>query len=648
MSTRAATFTVTTTAAGGAGSLSNAIIQANAPGTHTIAFNILPTGATVHYLVPPLDGFPLITNDNVTIDGTTQTGWVKNTAAITNCNNAAIKIALDARPPNANFRDMAYVYYGTVDVPPSNPVIDNTAMYGDGGDAGGTGRERGGYDPASGPPTYATGEKAILGIYRATNVTVKGIAFLSDAGDGYGLAIAQDFGGNTAILDRLAYDDGTCRGFHLAGCVFGIDPGTGADALSQNAVAMFRHRDRNGLSAAARRPLSIDATPDNDTVPNGENFVIGVAPGSADPRAEFNVFKCTELAIAAEGIHTRLSGNQFHNPPEFGRSSDDSDNPSILYGTDGDGVNDADEGNLFDNTVLLISQYNTRDKLFVFAGNTFGVTCAGVRTASLNNAVDEFAFSQLTRVRFGSDFNGVSDALEGNKVYDTLMFSFSSSTTESNRAWISMRGNTLVNNSVRPPLGDGSVAFEGENVYTNFMNVPVIPVITALTTTSLSGSCGTPVGAPYTALIVDLYESDPEGGAAGFPQGKTYRGSFVDNGLLDSNPAVGAFTFNITGAGILTGTTNTLTVTYAKGVTITSVSHDPLLCTTTLNYPLGNYTVESATSVLGPWTTAGAATGSSTTIIAQCGDTVFYRLVSTSGSGGGQTSPFADSVVAAP
>src|SRR5439155_9035351 len=109
-------------------------------------------------------------------------------------------IVLDTRT-SANFRDMAYVYYGSQTV--SDPVINNSAMY-VGLDAS---RERGGYDPSqngdTGHSPYAPGEVAILGIYRATNVTIKGLAFLGDgSGSEYAVAVAQDYGLDTAVKDR--------------------------------------------------------------------------------------------------------------------------------------------------------------------------------------------------------------------------------------------------------------------------------------------------------------------------------------------------------------------------------------------------------------------------------------------------------------
>src|SRR4051794_10736829 len=67
----AATFTVTTTNLTGAGSLSQALIDANAnPGPDLITFNVLDSGLTIS----PTNALPAIT-DSVTIDGSTQPGF---------------------------------------------------------------------------------------------------------------------------------------------------------------------------------------------------------------------------------------------------------------------------------------------------------------------------------------------------------------------------------------------------------------------------------------------------------------------------------------------------------------------------------------------------------------------------------------------
>ena len=74
----AGTFTVTNTADSGAGSLRQAITDANAlVGADTINFNI--PGAGVH-TISPASALPAITSP-VTIDGYTQPGTVQNTSA---------------------------------------------------------------------------------------------------------------------------------------------------------------------------------------------------------------------------------------------------------------------------------------------------------------------------------------------------------------------------------------------------------------------------------------------------------------------------------------------------------------------------------------------------------------------------------------
>jgi hypothetical protein len=84
------TFTVTNTSDSGAGSLRQAILDANANiGADAISFNIPGTGV---HTITPVTFLPLIT-DSVTIDGYTQPGSSENTLA--NDDNAVLRIVLD-------------------------------------------------------------------------------------------------------------------------------------------------------------------------------------------------------------------------------------------------------------------------------------------------------------------------------------------------------------------------------------------------------------------------------------------------------------------------------------------------------------------------------------------------------------------------
>jgi len=86
-----ATFTVTTTADSGPGSLRQAILDANAAaGPHTIAFAI--PGAGLHS-IRPASPLPPITISSVTIDGYTQPGASVNTDPF--AENASLRVELD-------------------------------------------------------------------------------------------------------------------------------------------------------------------------------------------------------------------------------------------------------------------------------------------------------------------------------------------------------------------------------------------------------------------------------------------------------------------------------------------------------------------------------------------------------------------------
>jgi hypothetical protein len=645
-----ATVTVTTvdngvSNIGAVGTLYWAITNAS-PGD-TIAFNV--PGAGPHHFLPPPKGFPLVYQKHgLTIDGYTQPGSVSNTAAITATNNALLKIVIDCS--NGNARDMAYVFYGKYPlVTDSDPPIDNTAMFGDGTKTA-TGREQGGYDPdafdiadPNPPSTYAVGEKAALGVYRSRNVTIKGLAFIgTGSGNGiYLLAFAQDFGLDTAIKERYTYDNGTCRGAHVAGCWFGVDPVTGLDAGSKAGITAYRHRDRSGLAATVRRPLAA-TDPDGEGIPNLEGGVIGVAPGSSNPRAEFNVFGADLIGNGSLGLEPcrfRISGNQIMTGTDIGRYSD-TQVPAVIIGTDGDGVNDAEEGNLFVSTLGL---YSTRSKVFAIAGNVFGLNRDGTRVGAAAGdftVVDSFAFDQGTICRFGSDFDGTSDALEGNKVYNGRFAVNVGGGAPSNGSAFSMRRNQLVN-CLTPPIDGSQLTY-----FNKFMDASVTakPVISATSTTStLVGTCSVS-RPPYSRILFDLYVSDPEGDTASDPQGKTYLGTFEDNSGADSNATPGAFSFNISSLGIAPGTKVTLAANYraAGAPTIASISVSGGNATLGITNGLPTYGILSASDVSGPYSLISLAKLPGNVTVPAAGNQGFFRVTGLASVE--QTSPFADSV----
>jgi hypothetical protein len=642
-----------------------------APGD-TIGFNI--PGPGPHYLQEPPGGFPLVhKKHNLLIDGYTQPGSSPNNQSITQANNAVIKIVIDGR--NGNSRDMDYAAFdGTLAT--SDPPIDNTSM-------------------ASEQAGFGHNERALLPIYRSSNVTVRGLAFLSTFsdpnGDQKGVCLAHDYGLETNVLDRLAYTNGSDANCHICGCWFGVNPtnqtvaGVSAGLI---AIANYRHRDAGGGS----RP----------DLPN-VGLIVGVAPGSPNPRAEFNVFAGYGYAMDSENIRARFSGNFVgvmpdgvtpYNMPaidssDFGNAGNGhfewgryDDTEPMIIGTDGDGVNDADEGNLFGPLALINGSqanifdfYSTGRKPYIIAGNRFGIAVDGTRWDNSSFAIfGGLSLNQGTQVRFGSDFNGVSDALEANIVCNNNVFSNLYPTPAGSSArslfqgmnnnsvtpdsWVSIRGNVLVDNfpTFNP---DDSSASDFVNAWGNYVaytaatpgSTNAIPALSASSTVStLVGTFGVPTTNGYTNLVLDLYLPDPEGeangaefglpsfggtGGWGFVQGKTYLG-----GYLIPNPASGAFSLNINGLGLAHNTKVTASITYSAFArpNITSITRAGGMTTLawtggnggpfisgTAGGPSSGFAVQRAGSLVGPWT-ASFAPGNTITL-SDAASISFYRVV---------------------
>ncbi len=644
--TRAVDRVVTNEAGIGPGSLT-AAINALVDGDR-ITFNIPPAAGEVHWIQTPFDGYPLITKNNVTIDGYTQPGSTSNTAPLHAANNANLKIVLASTNGNALSMYSAVTSYAGFDYP--------NLGFGD-------------------------GEQAVLGFFKATNAWVKGLAIITASTT----STSQAAGGECKALcfapDAPDVSGNACQGFHVSGCWFGVDPTTRqvsidpADGLTVNTPTI----------CIATYGTGTNGNPGFGNTNQYASATIGVAAGSANPRAEFNVF-ITPYGFDARGGPFRVSGNFWGVLPDgvtpgdmtvlnsgnqsggdaFCEFGDGGPGYNILVGTDGDGVNDADEGNVFGSYAqagewAIIYFFGTQGNI-VIAGNTFGVDING-KSFGPNQAntvlVYKFSSDATCEVRFGSDFNGVSDALEGNTVASAQLFTLRDTTSTTNSHWFSMRGNSLTNTATtsaspspanRPPLGDGQSLADGMAVYANFIDVSgvngaldIIPVIGgATTTTSLSGTCGKPLGAPYTNLVVDVYLADPD--ATHPPQGLTWKGTFTDNSAADSNPAVGAFTFDITSLGLAHGAKVTITVTYSSDTApkIGSVARAGTQSTVKISNPgAATYGIQkSATVSPMSWSSAGAAIGGTATFTDSSSPKSFYRAQGPTASG--QTSPFSN------
>src|SRR5262249_13946211 len=153
-------------------------------------------------------------------------------------------------------------------------------------------------------------------------------------------------------------------------------------------------------------------------------------------------------------------------------------------------VNDEDEGNIFGPLTVggtCMDLYSDPRTNIVVAGNYFGVDINGHAFDTNANAspiVD--GLGTVSTFRFGSDFNGVSDALAANVVPNASLFAHDFPAAPSTASWVSMRGNSLQNTATpisgRPPIGDGQTTADGQNIYAGFIDISgsslnIIPVI---------------------------------------------------------------------------------------------------------------------------------------------------------------------------
>jgi hypothetical protein len=147
----------------------------------------------------------------------------------------------------------------------------------------------------------------------------------------------------------------------------------------------------------------------------------------------------------------------------------------------------------------------------------------------------------------------------------------------------------LIGNNIPPysfATGQGNRLRAFTNYFAPYLltNGAIIPALFASSTqASLRGSCA-PGLAPYTNIMIDVYLADEEGWTNGqvfqfselaytnslgetlyngFVQGRTYLGSFVDNGLQDLDPAPGQFVFDVSSLNISVSDLVTVAANYS-------------------------------------------------------------------------------------
>jgi hypothetical protein len=556
-----------------------AIQTANTNGqpANVIRFNI--EGSGPHYIVtPPLyvsgglpalgGGYPIITNHNLAIEGYSQPGALANTNTILGSNTAVIKIVIDSR---------AFRYTPDADHPLAvGAETMNYALI--------TGKTYG--NPANGWAGFTESDAAQIGIFNATNVTIKGLCFLNDYYPGMNeldvvsVALAGDYPADKVPINGNGTMWYPNYNLQISGCWFNLLPdGTTVVDGGYNAVRVQRHRaiSGNGYPAGRWSPSGI---------------TVGVAKHSENPRAEFNIIMSQAQGCAQQGERNRWSGNFFNvladgltqyfpEPQRYPGSPTGVTIPTEAFiggnyagynviGTDGDGINDAEERNIFAglprkraNGCAQINHqcgcYNVK-----VAGNYFGLAVDGI--TRWTNSSSPFRFSNRpdnpTNCVFGTEFDGVSDDLEANVIANNWpldywfeypetepdvnayyahqlapMYQYGAppetlnTDAETGQMGHSFRGNKLINNFTAPmsPFASSRDRSNEPWYWPSYSNSIVSTAFTPVNGTSYEGATNFitvvdptsttkllkgifPLGkAPFTNVVIDVYVANEEG-----------------------------------------------------------------------------------------------------------------------------------------
>jgi len=549
-----------------------------------------------HVIATPIGGYPLITKSGVTLDGYTQPGAAPNTNPFLGGNNARIQIVLDSTS-DAQAGD------------PAKPDRASTRL------------------PF---PGYGDSENAVLGVYEADGVTIRGFSFIGRHTPGsdedpsiYSIALVKE-----------------ARNARVQGNWFGLAP-NGKDVKGlASGVSGFRHRvNVGGVNV--------------DTFSGG--LVVGTDSDGLNDLAEFNIFAGLHIGLALELPEAITAGNYFNVLPdgktflsvedillaqqaagleasvenyENGRLTTDS-----VIGVRGDRINDENEGNLFNFAIYdhLIEFYSNASNLVV-AGNRFGVGVDGIATAPVptSKLPNLFEGPGSGSIRIGSNHDGVSDTLEGNLIYKVPGNAF---VITGKAVPVVARGNRLSGNGFDSFLFvDGANSRPYAEYYAAYVADPenATPTLTGYTGGKLSGTIALP--ADGIVADVDIYVTDPTAPAGAVIPHRSL-GTLYEGGPEDLDPATGKFTFDLSSLGVPGGRQLCVVVTYSAleaaseaGSSVTGpVSNavdtggqaelGPVSIARDGSSVKITYTgiLQSATTVNGPWTdVAGASSPYST------------------------------------
>jgi len=481
------TYTVTNTNDSGAGSLRQAITDANGnPGADLIQFNITGSGVQTIAIASSL---PSIT-DPVTIDGYSQAGSAANTNPPDQGTNAQILIEIDGT--NTTFPDSVLQFV-----------------------AGSTG------SVVKGLAINRDHFRAAIAILNVANVAVQGCFLGTDAtgtsipgAETYGVLIDQS-ATNAKIGGTSPADRNLISGNTQAGVAFGNELAAGGDGhlvqgnlIGTDALGFNAMPNREGIDIAAATTNStfggVTAAARNVISGNSDRgIIISHSIGAANITG--NVFEgnyigadVTGLNVtgnAGNGIDSGAHGNLIGGPG-LGAGN-------VIVGNGQAGINmEAADGLVIQGNFIGTDAAQTRRMGNVFGGITIdssGVTVGGIGAGEGN----------VIAYNGSSSIGGVLVYLAGNPIRGNSIYG-------NNRDGIDL-GNGSIDGPTPNDPGDGD---SGGN---NVQNFPLIKTVTFGANTEVTGVLHTQ---PSTIYQLDFYANPP---CAAFPreflQGQTYLGS---------------------------------------------------------------------------------------------------------------------------
>jgi hypothetical protein len=344
----------------------------------------------------------------------------------------------------------------------------------------------------------------------------------------------------------------------IQGCWFGVDP------AKPTAAGV-----RGGRAAVASFKW--------DNTITSEGLWVGTDSDGFGDVAEHNLITGQLLAIHLETPFTRVSGNRFNYLPDgsvfdyskvpgyLGQFSDmeaieNGRGHFMLIGTDGDGINDANERNFVGPLKYdVVAEFWRTATGVVMAGNSFGYGPSGSVLFKNPTPISLAVVRSYSTLRVGSDFSGPdeSNGLEANYLsgMGTPLIRFhGSNATAEQPARVSFRGNVLSGNVGNAPW-DASSGLAADKFYGSALAEPtgeVRPVIlTNSTVTTLS--VRVPARNPSNAIggiQVDVALADPVGLSATseeYPNGSVQSLKHLKQVTLDTSFDGGLVDIDLTG-----------------------------------------------------------------------------------------------------